>query len=102
MSNLYGGTYTLFSTTFPSFGITVRFVRPGDYKALRSAINEHTKEVYSETIGNPGLDVADIPALAEIAHAEGLPLIIDATFSTPYLQRSIEQGADIVIHSLTK
>jgi O-acetylhomoserine (thiol)-lyase len=102
VSNLYGGTYTLFSTTLPGIGIKVNFVQPGDLDGLRKAINENSKAVYTETIGNPGLDVADIPALAEIAHAEGLPLIVDATFSTPYLQRPIEHGADIVVHSLTK
>ncbi|MFO7729709.1 MAG: O-acetylhomoserine aminocarboxypropyltransferase/cysteine synthase family protein [Spirochaetia bacterium] len=102
VSNLYGGTYTLFSTTLPGMGIKVNFVQPGDHEGLRKAINEKTKAVYTETIGNPGLDVADIPALSSIAHAEGLPLIVDATFSTPYLQRPIEQGADIVVHSLTK
>ncbi|MCF7914351.1 MAG: O-acetylhomoserine aminocarboxypropyltransferase/cysteine synthase [Spirochaetaceae bacterium] len=102
VSNLYGGTYTLFSTTLPGMGIKVNFVQPGDLDGLRKAINDKTKAVYTETIGNPGLDVADIPALSEIAHAEGLPLIVDATFSTPYLQRPIEQGADIVVHSLTK
>ena len=101
-SNLYGGTYTLFSTTLPALGIKVNFVPPGDLEGVAGAINERTKAVYTETIGNPGLDVADIPALAEIAHKEGLPLIVDATFSTPYLQRPIEQGADIVLHSLTK
>src|SRR6056297_880519 len=102
VSNLYGGTYTLFSTTLPGMGIKVNFVQPGDLEGLGKSINEKTKAVYTETIGNPGLDVADIPALAEIAHAQGLPLIVDATFSTPYLQRPIEQGADIVVHSLTK
>src|SRR6056297_4033847 len=102
VSNLYGGTYTLFSTTLPEMGIKVNFVQPGDLEGLGKSINEKTKAVYTETIGNPGLDVADIPALAEIAHGEGLPLIVDATFSTPYLQRPIEQGADIVLHSLTK
>ncbi len=101
-SNLYGGTYTLFSTTLPGMGIKVHFVQPGDHDGIREAINERTKAVYTETIGNPGLDVADIPALAEIAHSEGLPLIVDSTFSTPYLQRPLEQGADIVVHSLTK
>ncbi len=101
-SNLYGGTYTLFSTTLPALGIKVNFVQPGDHAGVQRAINERTKAVYTETIGNPGLDVADIPALAEIAHNEGLPLIVDATFSSPYLQRPIEQGADIVLHSLTK
>lgn len=102
VSNLYGGTYTLFSTTLPAMGIKVKFIAPNDLEGLRNAINSKTKAVYTETIGNPGLDVADIPALSEIAHSQGLPLIVDATFSTPYLQRPLEQGADILVHSLTK
>lgn len=101
-NNLYGGTYTQFNDILPQFGIKVRFVDPTDPQNFTSAITDRTKLLFCETIGNPGLDVADIAAIAEIAHANGIPLAVDATFSTPYLQRPIEDGADIVIHSLTK
>jgi O-acetylhomoserine (thiol)-lyase len=101
-SNLYGGTYTQFNDILPSMGITVRFVDPSDPKNFESAINEKTKAVYTETIGNPSLEVVDIQAIADIAHAHGLPLIVDSTFTTPALLRPLEHGADIVVHSLTK
>jgi O-acetylhomoserine (thiol)-lyase len=101
-NNLYGGTYTQFHDILPQLGIKCHFVNPHDVAAINKAITPKTKLVFVETIGNPALDVADIPAIAKVAHAHGLPLIVDSTFSTPYLQRSIEQGADIVVHSLTK
>lgn len=101
-TNLYGGTYNLFSTTLPKYGISVRFVDPTDPENFRSAINEKTKAVFAETIGNPSLHVLDIEAVAKVAHEHEIPLIIDNTFATPYVTRPIEWGADIVIHSATK
>lgn len=98
---LYGGTYTLFKYVFKQFGITVRFVPPNDLHSLREAITPKTKAVYTETIGNPGLDVADLEPMAEIAHAGGIPFIVDNTVS-PYLVKPIDFGADIVVHSATK
>jgi O-acetylhomoserine (thiol)-lyase len=99
--SLYGGTYTLFRHTFERFGITVRFVPANNLEALKGEINDRTKAVYTETIGNPGLDVADIEAMAEIAHQNGVPLVVDNTFA-PYILRPIDYGADIVVHSTTK
>ena len=101
-NNLYGGTYTQFHDILPQLGIRTHFVDSRDPQAFAKAITPKTKLIFVESIGNPGLDVADIPAIAKVAHARGLPLIVDSTFSTPYLQRPLEQGADIVIHSLTK
>lgn len=101
-STLYGGTFNLFSATFPRLGINTVFVNPDDPENFRKAINEKTKAVYIETIGNPGINLIDIEAVAEIAHENGLPLIVDNTFGTPYLIRPIEFGADIVVHSATK
>ena len=101
-NNLYGGTYTQFHDILPQLGIKCIFVDPRDPNNFAKAITPKTKCVYVETIGNPVLDIVDIPAIAKVAHARGLPLIVDSTFSTPYLQRPIEQGADIVVHSLTK
>jgi len=101
-STLYGGTYTLFSATLPNFGIKTRFVDPDAPENFRKAINEKTKALYIETIGNPGINIVDIEAVAKIAHDNGIPLIIDNTFGTPYLIRPIEFGADIVVHSATK
>lgn len=101
-SNLYGGTYTMFDAILPQFGITTRFVAPNDFEAMRAAITPHTKGIYVETIGNPSLDVIDIEKAAEVAHANKLPLIVDATFTTPHLLRVFEHGADIAIHSLSK
>lgn len=100
--NLYGGTYTMFDSILPGLGINVKLVDPLDLNAYKAAINEKTKAVYIETIGNPGLEVPDIEAVANLAHDSGLPLIVDSTFTTPYLLNPIEHGADIVIHSLTK
>lgn len=101
-NNLYGGTYTMFNDILPKFGITTRFVDPTDPQNYAAAINENTKALFCETIGNPGLDVSDIEAIAKIAHDNGLPLIVDSTFTTPYLLNPIQYGADIVVHSLTK
>jgi len=100
--NLYGGTYTMFNDIFPQFGLTTRFVDANSPDAFAAAINDRTRAVYCETLSNPACDVTDIEAVADVAHAHGLPLIVDATFTTPILQRSIEFGADIVINSLTK
>jgi len=101
-NNLYGGTYTQFEAILPGFGIKVNFVDPKDPKNFEKAITSRTKALYIETIGNPVLDVVDIQAIADIAHKHGIPLIVDATFSTPYLLQSIQHGADIVVNSLTK
>jgi O-acetylhomoserine (thiol)-lyase len=100
--NLYGGTYTMFNDIFPQFGYKTHFVNPNDPENFAKAITPNTKALYCETLSNPAGDIADIEAIADIAHAHGLPLIVDATFTTPVLQRSIEFGADIVINSLTK
>ena len=101
-TSLYGGTYNLFHYTLPRLGITVRFVDADDFDGLRAAINSRTRAVYTETLGNPKLDVADIQKLASIAHEHGLPLVIDNTSATPALVRPIEWGADIVVNSATK
>jgi O-acetylhomoserine (thiol)-lyase len=101
-SNLYGGTYTQFNNILPQLGIKVHFVDPSDPQNFAKAITEKTKALYTETIGNPSLDVSDIEAISKIAHDNGLPLIVDSTFTTPHLIRPIEHGADIVVHSLTK
>ncbi len=101
-SNLYGGTYTMFSHTMRHFGITVRFGEGADPASLEPLINDKTRAIYTETIGNPDGNVSDIPALAEIAHKHGIPLIIDSTFTTPFICRPFDLGADIVIHSATK
>ena len=101
-TSLYGGTYTLLRYTFERLGITVRFVDPDDFAGLRAAINEKTRAVYAETLGNPKLDVVDIEQFAAIAHEHGLPLVIDNTAASAALVRPIEWGADIVINSATK
>ena len=101
-SNLYGGTYTLFDAILPDLGITTRFADVRDPTSFEKLINDKTRLIYLETIGNPALDVADIPAIAKIAKKHHLPLVVDATFTTPYLLKTIELGADIVINSLTK
>ncbi|MFC9776664.1 homocysteine synthase [Paenibacillus chitinolyticus] len=101
-SSLYGGTYNLFSTTLAKLGIQVKFVDPSDPENFRKAITDKTKALYAETVGNPRGDLLDIEAVAAIAHENGLPLIVDNTFPTPYLLRPIEHGADIVVHSATK
>jgi O-acetylhomoserine (thiol)-lyase len=101
-ASLYGGTINLLTHTLPRFGITTTFVKPRDLAGFRAAVRPDTKLVIAETIGNPGLEVLDIPKVAEIAHEAGVPLLIDNTFATPYLSRPIELGADIVMHSITK
>lgn len=101
-ASLYGGTINLLAHTLPRFGITTTFVKPRDLDAFKAAIKPDTKLVIGETLGNPGLEVLDIPRVAEIAHAAGVPLLIDNTFATPYLSRPIDHGADIVMHSITK
>jgi O-acetylhomoserine (thiol)-lyase len=100
--NLYGGSFNMMNLTLPRFGITTTFVDPRDPSAFAAAIQPNTKLCYGETLGNPGIEVMDIQAVADVAHAHGLPLMIDSTFSTPYLFRPIEHGADIVMHSVTK
>ena len=100
--SLYGGTHNLLSYTLPRFGIKTTFVDPRDPAAFAAAIQDNTKLVFGEVVGNPGMEVLDIPAIAEVAHAAGIPVMIDATFTTPYLCRPIELGADLVMHSATK
>ena len=101
-NNLYGGTFTMFNDILPQFGIKTNFVDPNEPENFAAAITPQTRAVYCETLSNPACDVADIEAIADIAHASGIPLIVDATFTTPVLQRAIEHGADIVVNSLTK
>jgi O-acetylhomoserine (thiol)-lyase len=101
-TSLYGGTYNLFHYTLPKLGITVRFADADDFDGLRAAINSKTRALYTETLGNPKLDIVDIEKLAALAHEHGLPLIIDNTAATPILTRPIEHGADIVVNSATK
>ena len=101
-SSLYGGTINLLAHTLPRFGITTTFVKPRELDAFRSAVTSNTRLVIGETIGNPGLEVLDIPAVAQIAHQAKIPLLIDNTFATPYLSRPIEWGADIAMNSVTK
>ena len=101
-ATLYGGTYNLFAHTFPQFGIEVRFADYRDPEAFGKLIDARTKAIYVESIGNPLGNITDIEKLAAIAHAHGVPLIVDNTVATPYLLRPIEFGADIVVHSLTK
>ena len=100
--NSYGGTYNLLAHTFVDYGITTTFVDPLDLSAFENAIQDNTKALYIETLGNPNSEVADIEGIAKIAHAHNIPLVIDSTFATPYLVRPIEYGADIVVHSATK
>ena len=99
---IYGGSFNLLSHTLPQFGITTTFVDAHNLEEVENAIQENTRAVYLETLGNPNSDIPDIDAIAEIAHRHGLPLVIDNTFGTPYLIRPIEHGADIVVHSATK
>ena len=100
--NLYGGSYTMFNDILPKMGIDVSLVDSTDPAHFEAAIDENTRALFCETVSNPALEVADLEAIAKIAHAHGLPLIVDATFSTPYLTKPLDHGADIVIHSLTK
>ena len=99
---IYGGSYTLFEHTLSHFGVSTTFVDAHNLEAVEGAIQENTRAIYLETLGNPNSDIPDIDAIAEIAHKHGLPLVIDNTFGTPYLIRPIEHGADIVVHSATK
>lgn len=99
---IYGGSYNLLAHTLPNFGMTTTFVDIHDLAAVEAAIQEHTKAIYIETLGNPNSDIPDIDALAEIAHRHSIALVVDNTFGTPYLIRPIEHGADIVVHSATK
>ncbi|MBE9099004.1 O-acetylhomoserine aminocarboxypropyltransferase/cysteine synthase family protein [Vacuolonema iberomarrocanum] len=101
-NTLYGGTYTMFKDILPQFGITVRMIDPRNPENFRSAITDKTKMLFCETVSNPGLEVSDLEAIGAIAHENGLPLVVDSTFTTPYLMRPLEHGADIVVHSLTK
>ena len=102
LSTLYGGTYALFAHTLPQFGVEVRFVDPDRPEALAEVVDDRTKLVFAETIGNPKLNVVDIAAWADAAHAQGLPLIVDNTAPTPYLARVFDHGADVSVHSATK
>ena len=99
---IYGGSYNLLAHTLPNFGITASFVNIHDLSEVEAAIQENTRAIYIETLGNPNSDIPDIDALATLAHKHGLPLVVDNTFGTPYLIRPIEHGADIVVHSATK
>lgn len=101
-NNIYGGSYNLLEHTLPDYGIKTTFVEPSDVNNFEQAIQENTKALYIETLGNPHSDVSDIEAIAKIAHAHKIPLVVDSTFATPYLIRPIEYGADIVLHSATK
>jgi O-acetylhomoserine (thiol)-lyase len=99
---LYGGSHNLLEYTLPRFGVQTSFVDPRDLNAWRAAIRPETRLLFGESLGNPGLDVLNIPAVSEIAHAAGIPLLVDATFPTPYLQRPFDLGADLIFHSATK
>ena len=101
-ADLYGGTINFFSNVLADRGVEVTFVDPEDISAFEAAIRPNTKLVYAETLGNPNSTVLDVEAVAAVAHAHGVPLIVDATFSTPFLQRPLSQGADVVVHSATK
>jgi O-acetylhomoserine (thiol)-lyase len=99
---LYGGSHNLLNYTLPRFGITTTFVAPGDIDAWRAALRPQTRLLFGETLGNPGLDVLDIPGVAAVAHEAGLPLLVDSTLTTPWLLKPFEHGADLVFHSATK
>ena len=101
-SALYGGSHNLLHYTLARFGIETSFVKTGDIDAWRAAIRPNTRLLFGETLGNPGLDVLDIPAVSALAHEHGLPLLVDSTFTTPYLMRPFDHGADLVYHSATK
>jgi len=100
--SIYGGSYNLFTHTLPRFGIETSFVDPRDTEAFARAIRPETRLVFGESLGNPGLEIMDLPAISEIAHAAGIPVLVDNTFATPYLFRPLEHGADLVLHSATK
>ncbi|MEY3296103.1 MAG: hypothetical protein RLZZ451_2151 [Pseudomonadota bacterium] len=101
-SALYGGSHNLLQYTLPRFGIATTFVKPGDIDGWRAAVRPETKLLFGETLGNPGLDVLDVPTVAAIAHDAGVPLLVDSTFTTPWLMKPFEHGADLVFHSATK
>lgn len=101
-NTIYGGTYNLLEHTLPNYGITTTFVDPDEEGAFEAAVNENTKAIYIETLGNPNSNIIDIEKLAGLAHAHNIPLVVDSTFATPYLLRPFEYGADIVVHSATK
>jgi len=101
-ASIYGGSHNMFAHTLPRFGITASFVDPRDPAAFAAAIRPETRLVYGEVLGNPGLEVLDVPAVAAVAHAAGLPLMLDCTFCTPFLFRAFDHGADLVMHSATK
>ncbi|MBM89519.1 MAG: O-acetylhomoserine aminocarboxypropyltransferase [Gammaproteobacteria bacterium] len=100
--SIYGGTHNLLAYTLPRFGIETTFVDPRDPAAFKNSIRDNTRLIFGEILGNPGLEVLDIPIISEIAHSSGIPLLVDATFATPYLCRPIDFGADLVMHSATK
>ncbi len=102
VKTIYGGTYNLLAHTLPEYGITAKFVEPEDIEELQNAIDDNTKAVFIETLGNPNSNAVDIEKYAEAAHKNGIPLVVDNTFATPYLVRPFEYGADIVVHSATK
>ena len=101
-SAIYGGSHNMFMHTLPRFGIETSFVHPRDINAMRDAIRPETRLIFAETVGNPGLEVLDLPAVASVAHDAAIPLMIDSTFTTPYLCRPFEHGADLIMHSVTK
>ena len=101
-NTIYGGTYNLLEHTLPDYGVTTTFVDPDDISNFENAIQDNTKLLYIETLGNPNSNVADIEEIAKVAHKHKIPLVVDNTFATPYLVRPIEYGADIVVHSATK
>ncbi|MBL8807467.1 MAG: O-acetylhomoserine aminocarboxypropyltransferase [Rhodospirillales bacterium] len=101
-ASIYGGSHNMFAHTLPRFGISATFVDPRDPAAFAAAVRPETRLVFGEVLGNPGLEVLDVPAVAKVAHAAGLPLMLDCTFCTPYLFRAFDHGADIVMHSATK
>ena len=101
-SALYGGSHNLLHYTLSRFGIETTFVKPGDLQAWRAAVKPNTKLFFGETVGNPGMDVLDLPAVSQIAHAVGVPLLVDATLTSPWLMKPFDHGADLIVHSATK
>ncbi|NDF78954.1 MAG: bifunctional O-acetylhomoserine aminocarboxypropyltransferase/cysteine synthase, partial [Betaproteobacteria bacterium] len=101
-SALYGGSHNLLHYTLRRFGIQTTFVAPGDLQAWRQAVQPNTKLFFGETVGNPGMDVLDLPAVSQIAHEAGVPLLVDATLTSPWLMKPLAHGADLVVHSATK
>ncbi len=101
-NSLYGGSHNLLGYTMARFGIETTFIKPGDIDAWRKAIRPNTRLFFGETLGNPGLDVLDVPTVSAIAHEAGVPLLVDSTFTTPYLMKPFEHGADLLYHSATK